>query len=623
MHEAVDFSIKLSYDHLEGEELKSIFLLCAQMGQDPLIKELVKYCMGLGLFSDVYSVKEAEDRTNRLIAKLKGSSLLVDNYSCDRFTVNNVVRDVAMSIASKDHHMFTLRNGKLGGWPSKYQLKICTAIFLHDSDIGDELPEGLDCPILKVFHLDSKDPFLRIPDNFLEGMKELKVLVLTGMDLSFLPSSIKFLKTLRMLCLEKCVLGDVSVIGELKDLIILSFSESKIEELSREIGKLSQLQLLDLSNCSRLKVIPQKVISSLKHLQELYMGNSFFQWEAEGQTNGSRNSSLDELRHLPHLRSLDIHIPDAFLFPKNLHFDKLEKYKIFVGNSWSWSGEDQTSRILKLQVDRSTGFRFERGIKILFKRVEHLSLAKLNGVKSVIHHLNWKEFPHLKHLDIQNNDEIQYIVSSKEWLNPHNSFPSLESLVLNNLRSLENVCHGQLTLSSFRKLRSIKVNDCQKLKNLFPFSMVGYLSELQKIEVSCCQGLQEIFSLDGERDVDKIESKLNQLRFLKLEGLVNLVAFVSAEKTSSTSQLTKNQLTDTVTGDIISEEEHGSSFSLFWEKVAFPNLESLELSGMESQAIWNLDRPYPSGFLNLTVIILYRISYMNLEHINNKVCVPD
>ncbi|KAJ7979760.1 Disease resistance protein [Quillaja saponaria] len=600
MDEAVDFSIKLSYDHLEEEELKSMFLLCAQMGQDPLIKELVKYCMGLGLFYNVYSVKEAEDRTNRLIAKLKDSCLLVDSYSSDRFTMNGVVRDVALSIASKDQHMFSLRNGKLFGWPSKYQLKICTAVFLQDTDIGDELPEGLDCPRLQVFHLDSKDPFLRIPDNFLEGMKELKVLVLTGMDLSSLPSSIKFLKNLQMLCLEQCVLGDVSVIGELKDLRILSFSESKIEELSREIGKLSQLQLLDLSNCSRLKVIPQKVISSLKHLQELYMGNSFFQWEAEGTTNGNRNSSLDELRHLPHLRSLDIQIPDVCLFPKNLYFDKLEKYNIFVGNSWSWSGEYQTSRILKLQVDRSTGFRFENGIKILFKRVEHLSLAKLSGVKSVIHHLNWKEFPDLTHLDIQNNDEIQYIVSSKEWLHPHNSFPSLESLVLNNLRSLENVCHGQLTLSSFRKLRSIKINKCHKLKNLFPFSKVGYHFELQKIKVSHCWGIQEIFSLEGEHNVDRIE--FTQLLSLKLKDLEKLVAFVSAEKTSSISQSTKNKLTDRELGDVISEEEHGSSFSLFWKKVAFPNLESLELSGMKSQAIWNLDQPYPSSFPNLTTL---------------------
>ena len=41
---SMEISVKMSYDHLENEELKSIFLLCAQMGHQPLIMDLVKYC---------------------------------------------------------------------------------------------------------------------------------------------------------------------------------------------------------------------------------------------------------------------------------------------------------------------------------------------------------------------------------------------------------------------------------------------------------------------------------------------------------------------------------------------------------------------------------------------------
>ncbi|KAJ7951077.1 Disease resistance protein [Quillaja saponaria] len=117
--DAADRSIKIGYDNLESEELKSIFLLCARMGHDPLIKDLVDYSLGLSLFQGVYSIKEAEHKVDESITKLKALGLLEDSYSSDRFTMHDIVRHVAMLIASKDHQVFALRNGKLSGWPDK------------------------------------------------------------------------------------------------------------------------------------------------------------------------------------------------------------------------------------------------------------------------------------------------------------------------------------------------------------------------------------------------------------------------------------------------------------------------------------------------------------------------
>jgi hypothetical protein len=100
--------------------------------------------------------------------------------------------------------------------------------------------------------------------------------------------------------------------------------------LPREIGLLSRLRLLDLSNCSKLEVIPPNVLSSLVALEELYMGNSFVQWEAEGLNN----ASLAELKHLSHLTTLEIQIPNASNLPKDLSFEKLERYVISIGDEW-------------------------------------------------------------------------------------------------------------------------------------------------------------------------------------------------------------------------------------------------------------------------------------------------
>ena len=42
-HESIEFSVKLSYKHLKNEQLKHIFLLCARMGHDALIMNLVDF----------------------------------------------------------------------------------------------------------------------------------------------------------------------------------------------------------------------------------------------------------------------------------------------------------------------------------------------------------------------------------------------------------------------------------------------------------------------------------------------------------------------------------------------------------------------------------------------------
>jgi Leucine-rich repeat (LRR) protein len=192
-------------------------------------------------------------------------------------------------------------------------------------------------------------------------MERLEVLDFTQMQLSSLP----LLRNLLTLCLDGCVLDDIAVIGKLKNLVVLSLLGSQISKLPKEIGFLSHLRLLDLSNCSKLEVIPPNVLSSLVALEELYMGNSFVQWEAEGLNNERNNANLPELKHLSHLTTLEIHIPDASNLPKDLLFEKLERYVIFVGDVWDWSDKSKFSRTLKLKMN--TSFQSWVGFKMMLK----------------------------------------------------------------------------------------------------------------------------------------------------------------------------------------------------------------------------------------------------------------
>ncbi|KAL5166952.1 putative disease resistance protein [Glycine soja] len=597
-HESIEFSVNLSFEHLKNEQLKHIFLLCARMGNDALIMDLVKFCIGLGLLQGVHTIREARNKVNMLIEELKESTLLVESLSHDRFNMHDIVRDVALSISSKEKHVFFMKNGIVDEWPHKDELERYTAICLHFCDINDGLPESIHCPRLEVLHIDSKDDFLKIPDDFFKDMIELRVLILTGVNLSCLPSSIKCLKKLRMLSLERCTLGEnLSIIGELKKLRILTLSGSNIESLPLEFGRLDKLQLFDISNCSKLRVIPSNTISRMNSLEEFYMRDSLILWEAEENIQ-SQKAILSELRHLNQLQNLDVHIQSVSHFPQNLFLDMLDSYKIVIGEfNMLKEGEfkipdmyDQ-AKFLALNLKEGIDIHSETWVKMLFKSVEYLLLGELNDVHDVFYELNVEGFPYLKHLSIVNNFGIQYIINSVERFHPLLAFPKLESMCLYKLDNLEKICgNNHLEEASFCRLKVIKIKTCDKLENIFPFFMVGLLTMLETIEVCDCDSLKEIVSIERQTHTindDKIE--FPQLRLLTLKSLPAFACLYTNDKMPSSAQSLEVQVQNR-NKDIITEVEQGatsSCISLFNEKVSIPKLEWLELSSINIQKIWS------------------------------------
>ncbi|MBA0687714.1 hypothetical protein Goari_015226, partial [Gossypium aridum] len=134
-----------------------------------------------------------------------------------------------------------------------------------------------------------------------------------------------------------------------------------------EIGQLTKLKWLGLIDCSKLKRIPAGVFCKLSRLEELYMSNSFNEWEAEGQ------SSLVELKALSCLIALEIYIPNAKIIPEDFSFEKLQRYIIFIGEAsnsewdWNWSRVRDYSRTLKLSLQTSIRF-LNNGVKVLLKK---------------------------------------------------------------------------------------------------------------------------------------------------------------------------------------------------------------------------------------------------------------
>ncbi|KAA8516929.1 hypothetical protein F0562_017253 [Nyssa sinensis] len=529
MHEKVYLSIELSYNYLESAQAKSLLLLCCLFPEDYniWIEDLVRYVVGLRLFEDVETMAEARDRVYSVVDELRSCSLLLAG---DQVFVklHDVVRDVGIAIASKGEHLYLVRHdNNMEEWPEKERCEPCTAISLTSNSMH-ELPDGLDCPKLKllrlestsrslnILRLESTSRSLNISADFFGGMKDLIVIGFRDVSLKRLPPSLEFLMNLRTLCLHSCHLDkNISIIGSLKTLEILSFSNSLVEELPSEIGQLCKLKLLDLRCRWKIK-IPSGVLSNLSKLEELYLRRVY--WKTEELRE---NASITELNSLSRLKALEILIDAEF--KNSLTFRGLEMSMIL-----------------------------ETNVNVLLKTTEILNFYEVKGMKKVLMELDVKGFEKLKELLIVECDEVEYLIDATMDLVPDSAFVSLESIDLWHMHNLKEICNGNPPVGFLSRLqrlslwdlpamkslwwasiqpeclgnlRSLSIIGVKTLKSVFTESLVKGLVQLQKLEIGGCD-MEEIVAMEGGED-DKGAEKIEfpNLNILSLTGLPNLRSF--------------------------------------------------------------------------------------------------
>ncbi|KAJ4713098.1 Disease resistance protein [Melia azedarach] len=606
-------AIELSYNLLDSKELKNFFLLIGY-ADITMIDNLLMFGVGLGLFEDL-GMEEAQNRLRTFVHKLKDSCMLLEHkYDAERFFMHDDVRDVAISIASRDQSIFLTRNeeGNHREWPNENTPKNYNSIVLIAREIR-ELPEVLDCPQLKLlsiyhfvfyYNVGALGCRLKISDNFFKMVIELRVLDLTYMDLSPPPSSLGLLKNLRTLCLHHCNLDNMAIIGALEKLEILSIQRSVIKQLPVEVRQLTRLRSLEVVDCFGLKVIPPNVISHLSNLEELRT-DSFAEWEAEGSPE-RRNASLHELKHLPKLTALQICIKDANTLPRDLLFKGLERYKILITRDprvLEYSSEKtlpEISRQFKLELT-NTNISLKDGHIMQLRGIEDLCVDGLQDMTNVLYGLDREGFPELKCLEVKNNPNLLCIIDPTEDVTRNASaFPLLESLSLTKLPNMEKISCGQLAAESFGKLREIVVGDCNKLKNIFSLSIAGRILQLQSIQVFGCEKMEQIFAIGSEDQFNNNNTgviniiEFGQLHSLILHGLPQLISFCSRSETAGAAS-----------NEIIFLDDMDSPNTLFTKKVTLPKLEKLELNQAKVERIWqNQAVAMSCGIQNLTSLII-------------------
>nr|POE95341.1 putative disease resistance protein [Quercus suber] len=503
-------SIELTYNFLASDEAKSCFLLCCLFPKDydiP-IEYLVKFGVGQRLFAENDKVAEARNRVHEMVDNLRRSSLLLDSDEEECVKMHDVARGVAISIA----------NGHVcwEEWTEKDTYEHYVAISIVSQELKNH-PDGLECPKLELLQLSCGKDATRqtLPTNLFKGMMGLKVLAMQGMSFPSLPQSIQVLQNLQTLLLEYCEIKDVSAIGALGKLEMLSFLGSEIKELPKEIGNLSHLKLLDLSECSALQHIPPGLLSSLSRLEELYMGNvSVMNWEPmEGNREGA-NASLAELRSFSDsLMALRLHIPNIKLLPKDLHFkNQMIKFQIYAcdepfrhQNFGKYSTFWNTTQYIFKNSLALEGFVAsdiaESWIPLLLQKSEFIALREIKDFENILYKL---DFPCLEVLLISSSD-VEYLIDATSYQTPRVAFPILESLILLELPNLKEIYHSRIPQRSF--------------------SARG-LVQLQELEIQDCEDMEEIFHKEGE-DEKALNDKIMfpQLTSINMDYLPGLIGF--------------------------------------------------------------------------------------------------
>ncbi|CAL5394096.1 unnamed protein product [Camellia sinensis] len=541
-------SLKLSYDRLESSDAKSCFLLCCFFPEDAniSIEVLARHCIARSLLGqNTNTLKKASRRVLTVVDILKDACLLLEGKDENFVKMHDVIRDVALSIAKDDGKEILVKNG-VKEWPEKDTCESYSAISLR-FDNTLELPDDLLCPQLHTLTILLKwtiNALLNVPDRFFSGMEKLTILELDRICM-LPPLSLANLVNLRMLLLSCCELGDIAILKDLNNnLEILSLRGSNIKVLPSEIGQLTRLRLLDLKNCYQLTEIPQGVISNLSHLEELYILDDLRLREPiRSKVN------LDELGKLTQLTTIQIHIPNVMLLPKDFCFENLIRFKISMGIGTNYGFYGVSSKWCEL-----VGVFLMDKFIVLLRRAEELHLEKIEGLQEVLH-------------DRGGEGSLM----ERHGLNPSGFF--------NNLIALS-------------------VRDC-RLKYLFSLSCARGFPRLQRLRIVDCEMMEAIVGIEEEKDEDELSSQVvnfSQLKYLRLENLPKLISFYPKVEKMLTYE-----------GNSSTQAQFLFNEKLLWRrmKVTFPALESLTIDGLTMiTKIWDRKLLPSESFRQLRSMII-------------------
>ncbi|XP_022842188.1 disease resistance protein At4g27190-like [Olea europaea var. sylvestris] len=586
VHKYVYSRIKLSYNYLESDEAKSLFLLCSLYpeGADIEIEDLVRYAWGLELFRGTMTLNSTRNRLNTIVDLLKSCYLLLSAETKDRVRLHGVVRDVCLQIASKDNMSI---HTSLKVWPKHNNDTSYSAISLTSNELN-QLPSGLEYPQLKFLGVMCGHQPLNVSKDFFANMKELKVLDFTSMRIQ-IPSSIQLLTNLQTLCLDCCTLNiEFSTIGTLKKLEVLSFRGSDLDHFPNDIAELSNLRLLDLrlmrsSKCSPLS---PGILLHLKRLEELYMGVI----KIRGDGLEQRGYIINEIGSLTCLNTFQISTNDPqFLLQilQVMHIERLDRFHIELANlEYARERYYYFGRRLHIHGITYASVLSQPAINSLMRKTDHLS------IKMVLNNPDDLSLQVMERKNVLDEDSFEYLNGN----HPTGAFDELQKINLDGIPKMKHLFRGVIKPPSLHNLMFLTIGSCPSLKSLFSESVALCMVNLQNLSISNCEILEEVVSMDTEQNEVNQMLVFPKLQKIKLKSLRNLKSFrCGFNKTIGV-------------------------LNPLFKQVTFPNLELLHIEGLGC-TVKILDELRQIGSLKLGELIVENLDNVNIlfdfEHIKD------
>ncbi|PHT37349.1 hypothetical protein CQW23_25049 [Capsicum baccatum] len=465
-----------------SDEAKDAFLHCSLFEEDSNIctKELLRYGMGLGIFSELENLECARNRVSNLLETLKNCFLLSQVSDKDYVKMHDVVRDMAIHIASEGKHIFLVSHNVNS---KEFPRKDSYEQYSHMSIVAnkfDERPRPISCPRLKLLMLKFrfKEGF-KLQDDFFDGMSELTVISLSGYDeesiLPF-PSSIQRLSNLSTFWLSNLRLDDVSIIGKLVTLEILSIRDSYLEELPVEIGNLTNLIILEYywyEGYRKPMRISPGVLSRLVRLEELHMVG----------VEDCSYSTLRELESLSRLTALTFDECSEDVIYSNLGLSsKLTRYALKVGEVYmDFSIMKTYDKIIALKVScpnlEELCIKWSYSITALcshqlptayFSKLVTLEVSWCGKLRNLTSPSVVRSLLNLQRLRIIGCQSMEEVITKEEQQGDEIMcndplFPRLEKLKLENLPKLGHFILTKQALE-FPFLREVEIHKCPEMK---------------------------------------------------------------------------------------------------------------------------------------------------------------
>ncbi|KAL7617054.1 hypothetical protein Lser_V15G03151 [Lactuca serriola] len=173
--------------------------------------------------------------------------------------------------------------------------------------------------------------------------------------------------------------------------------------------------------------------------------------------------------------------------------------------------------------------------RIVFLKLKEVIIFGLNKLTFFCKGIDHVEFPQLRVLRLRwlthfrNFCPEETTGRTSSLFNDKVSFPCLETLEVSELDSVEQLWSSELPMSQFGKLKSLRVEKCHKLVNIFPSDLQTVFPSLEKLEVEKCDSLEQVWG-STEEQIRKLKSIFvhecpmltNLCSFYTFKGLSNL-----------------------------------------------------------------------------------------------------